>query len=91
MLGKKDLSYKKRICADAIIRVKTWFLYFYQVILGNYNWLSFEEVYNKAHHFGNGLAVLGQQPKTNIAIFCETRAEWMIVAQACFMNNYQRK
>lgn len=62
---------------------------FKKVILGNYNWLSFEEVYNKAHHFGNGLAVLGQQPKTNIAIFCETRAEWMIVAQACFMNNYQ--
>uniref|UniRef100_A0A8C9FK97 long-chain-fatty-acid--CoA ligase n=1 Tax=Pavo cristatus TaxID=9049 RepID=A0A8C9FK97_PAVCR len=34
-----------------------------------------------AVNFGNGLAVLGQQPKTNIAIFCETRAEWMIAAQ----------
>ncbi|XP_077205015.1 fatty acid CoA ligase Acsl3 [Paroedura picta] len=62
---------------------------FKKVILGRYNWLSYEEVYNKANNFGKGLAVLGQQPKTTIAIFCETRAEWMIAAQACFMNNYQ--
>nr|XP_056706120.1 fatty acid CoA ligase Acsl3 [Euleptes europaea] len=62
---------------------------FKKVILGNYNWLSYEDVYNKANNFGKGLAVLGQQPKTTIAIFCETRAEWMITAQACFMNNYQ--
>ncbi|XP_066477319.1 fatty acid CoA ligase Acsl3 [Tiliqua scincoides] len=61
---------------------------FKKVILGKYNWLSYEDVYSKANDFGNGLAVLGQQPKTNIAIFCETRAEWMIAAQACFMNNF---
>ncbi|XP_041270409.1 long-chain-fatty-acid--CoA ligase 3 isoform X2 [Onychostruthus taczanowskii] len=62
---------------------------FKKVILGKYTWLSYEDVYIKAVNFGNGLAVLGQQPKTNIAIFCETRAEWMIAAQACFMCNYQ--
>ncbi|XP_073216045.1 fatty acid CoA ligase Acsl3 isoform X4 [Lepidochelys kempii] len=62
---------------------------FKKVILGKYTWLSYDEVYIKATNFGNGLAILGQQPKTNIAIFCETRAEWMIVAQACFMCNYQ--
>ncbi|NXC76971.1 ACSL3 ligase, partial [Anhinga anhinga] len=62
---------------------------FKKVILGKYTWLSYEDVYLKAVNFGNGLAVLGQQPKTNIAIFCETRAEWMIAAQACFMCNYQ--
>ncbi|XP_042709518.1 fatty acid CoA ligase Acsl3 isoform X2 [Chrysemys picta bellii] len=62
---------------------------FKKVILGKYTWLSYDEVYVKATNFGNGLAVLGQQPKTNIAIFCETRAEWMIVAQACFMCSYQ--
>ncbi|NXL87875.1 ACSL3 ligase, partial [Alectura lathami] len=61
---------------------------FKKVILGKYTWLSYEDVYIKAVNFGNGLAVLGQQPKTNIAIFCETRAEWMIAAQACFMCNY---
>lgn len=62
---------------------------FKKVILGKYTWLSYDEVYVKATNFGNGLAILGQQPKTNIAIFCETRAEWMIVAQACFMCHYQ--
>uniref|UniRef100_A0A8C6MHK1 long-chain-fatty-acid--CoA ligase n=1 Tax=Nothobranchius furzeri TaxID=105023 RepID=A0A8C6MHK1_NOTFU len=28
------------------------------------------------------------QPKSTIAIFCETRAEWMITAQACFRQNF---
>uniref|UniRef100_A0A8C7UUV5 long-chain-fatty-acid--CoA ligase n=1 Tax=Oncorhynchus mykiss TaxID=8022 RepID=A0A8C7UUV5_ONCMY len=27
-------------------------------------------------------------PQCNIAIFCETRAEWMIAAQACFIYNF---
>ncbi|XP_027729570.1 long-chain-fatty-acid--CoA ligase 3 isoform X2 [Vombatus ursinus] len=62
---------------------------FKKVILGDYNWMSYEEVYVRACNFGNGLRVLGQKPKTNIAIFCETRAEWMIAAQACFMYNFQ--
>ncbi|ELV09943.1 Long-chain-fatty-acid--CoA ligase 3 [Tupaia chinensis] len=59
------------------------------VILGHYNWLSYEDVFIRAFNFGNGLQTLGQKPKTNIAIFCETRAEWMIAAQACFMYNFQ--
>ncbi|XP_062988289.1 fatty acid CoA ligase Acsl3 [Elgaria multicarinata webbii] len=62
---------------------------FKKVILGNYHWLSYDEAFSKAKKFGDGLLVLGQQPRTNIAIFCETRAEWMITAQACFMNNFQ--
>uniref|UniRef100_A0A8C0SCS6 long-chain-fatty-acid--CoA ligase n=1 Tax=Canis lupus familiaris TaxID=9615 RepID=A0A8C0SCS6_CANLF len=62
---------------------------FKKVILGNYNWLSYEDVFVRAFNFGNGLQMLGQKPKTNIAIFCETRAEWMIAAQACFMYNFQ--
>ncbi|XP_008591868.1 PREDICTED: long-chain-fatty-acid--CoA ligase 3 isoform X2 [Galeopterus variegatus] len=62
---------------------------FKKVILGHYNWLSFEDVFVRAFNFGNGLQMLGQRPKTNIAIFCETRAEWMIAAQACFMYNFQ--
>uniref|UniRef100_A0A9L0K8Q0 long-chain-fatty-acid--CoA ligase n=1 Tax=Equus asinus TaxID=9793 RepID=A0A9L0K8Q0_EQUAS len=62
---------------------------FKKVILGHYNWLSYEDVFVRALNFGNGLQMLGQKPKTNIAIFCETRAEWMIAAQACFMYNFQ--
>uniref|UniRef100_A0A5F4VXL6 long-chain-fatty-acid--CoA ligase n=1 Tax=Callithrix jacchus TaxID=9483 RepID=A0A5F4VXL6_CALJA len=62
---------------------------FKKVILGHYNWLSYEDVFIRAFNFGSGLQKLGQKPKTNIAIFCETRAEWMIAAQACFMHNFQ--
>ncbi|KAM4693828.1 fatty acid CoA ligase Acsl3 [Discoglossus pictus] len=61
---------------------------FKKVILGKYNWISYEEAYSMASQFGSGLAALGQKPKSNIAIFCETRAEWIISAQACFMYNF---
>ncbi|XP_033833156.1 fatty acid CoA ligase Acsl3-like [Periophthalmus magnuspinnatus] len=61
---------------------------FKKVILGQYRWLSYEKVHRLARQFGSGLLALGQQPKNNIAVFCETRAEWMIAAQACFMYNF---
>ncbi|KAG7471065.1 hypothetical protein MATL_G00120520 [Megalops atlanticus] len=61
---------------------------FKKVILGDYIWLSYEEAYQAAVQFGSGLAALGQRPQYNIAIFCETRAEWLISAQACFMYNF---
>ncbi|XP_064194367.1 long-chain-fatty-acid--CoA ligase 3b [Anguilla rostrata] len=61
---------------------------FKKVILGEYRWLSYEETFRAAERFGSGLAALGQRPQHNIAIFCETRSEWIISAQACFMNNF---
>ncbi|CAJ1066062.1 long-chain-fatty-acid--CoA ligase 3 isoform X1 [Xyrichtys novacula] len=61
---------------------------FKKVVLGEYRWISYEEVLTAAAQLGSGLASLGQRPKTNIAIFCETRAEWIIAAQACFMYNF---
>lgn len=61
---------------------------FKKVIMGDYNWLSYEEAFQTSKCFGSGLAALGQRPQCNIAIFCETRAEWIIVAQACFMYNF---
>ncbi|XP_070761364.1 long-chain-fatty-acid--CoA ligase 3a isoform X1 [Enoplosus armatus] len=62
---------------------------FKKVVLGEYCWLSYEEVLTAASQLGSGLASLGQRPKNNIAIFCETRAEWIIAAQACFMYNFR--
>ncbi|XP_029296816.1 long-chain-fatty-acid--CoA ligase 4 [Cottoperca gobio] len=61
---------------------------FKKLILGDYRWLSYNEVDSVVSQFGSGLAALGQQPKSSIAIFCETRAEWMITAQACFRRNF---
>ncbi|XP_029703059.1 long-chain-fatty-acid--CoA ligase 4 isoform X1 [Takifugu rubripes] len=61
---------------------------FKKLILGDYKWLSYNELDTHVSQFGSGLAALGLQPKTNIAIFCETRAEWVITAQACFRRNF---
>ncbi|XP_045559891.1 fatty acid CoA ligase Acsl3 isoform X1 [Salmo salar] len=61
---------------------------FKKVILGQYRWLSYAETHKAAARFGSGLAALGQRAHNNIAIFCETRAEWVIAAHACFMQNF---
>ncbi|XP_027137407.1 long-chain-fatty-acid--CoA ligase 4 [Larimichthys crocea] len=61
---------------------------FKKLILGEYRWLSYNDLDSIATEFGSGLAALGQQPKSSIAIFCETRAEWMITAQTCFRRNF---
>ncbi|KAM8768957.1 long-chain-fatty-acid--CoA ligase 3a isoform 1-T2 [Acanthopagrus schlegelii] len=61
---------------------------FKKVVLGEYRWLSYKEVLTAASQLGSGLASLGQRPKNTIAIFCETRAEWIIAAQACFLYNF---
>uniref|UniRef100_A0AAY5KS58 long-chain-fatty-acid--CoA ligase n=1 Tax=Esox lucius TaxID=8010 RepID=A0AAY5KS58_ESOLU len=61
---------------------------FKKLILGEYRWLSYQDVELSVRHLGSGLTALGQQPKSMVAIFCETRAEWMVAAQACFRYNF---
>ncbi|XP_058060499.1 fatty acid CoA ligase Acsl3 isoform X1 [Anopheles bellator] len=55
--------------------------------MGDYMWRNFIETEHAAACFGRGLRELGQQPKQNIVIFAETRAEWMIAAHGCFKQN----
>ncbi|XP_028816784.1 LOW QUALITY PROTEIN: long-chain-fatty-acid--CoA ligase 4-like [Denticeps clupeoides] len=57
-------------------------------LLGQYKWVNYQEVDLMVSQFGSGLAALGQRPRSTIAIFCETRAEWMMTAQACFRRNF---
>ncbi|GAB1303181.1 Long-chain-fatty-acid--CoA ligase 4 [Apodemus speciosus] len=61
---------------------------FKKLILGNYKWINYLEVNCRVNNFGSGLTALGLKPKNTIAIFCETRAEWMIAAQTCFKYNF---
>ncbi|XP_056004487.1 long-chain-fatty-acid--CoA ligase 4-like isoform X3 [Ostrea edulis] len=61
---------------------------FKKVIMGEYRWITFEDMFTRVSHFGSGLLATGQQPRKNVMIFCETKAEWMIAAQACFMYNF---
>lgn len=65
--------------------------FFFKLILGEYQWISYSELDSIVSQFGSGLAAIGQQPKNTIGIFCETRAEWMITAQACFRRNFPCK
>lgn len=55
--------------------------------MGDYKWINFIEFDESSAAFGRGLRELGLKPLQNIAIFAETRAEWMIAAQGCFKHN----
>uniref|UniRef100_A0A0K0EST5 long-chain-fatty-acid--CoA ligase n=1 Tax=Strongyloides stercoralis TaxID=6248 RepID=A0A0K0EST5_STRER len=61
---------------------------FQKAELGYYEWMSFGEVDEKITNLANALALLDLPPKTHVVIFAETRAEWMITAQACFRSGY---
>ncbi|KAL5004434.1 hypothetical protein ScPMuIL_017890 [Solemya velum] len=61
---------------------------FKKLLMGDYHWLSFEETFERVSNFASGLLALGQKPRKNILLFAETRAEFMITAQACFKYNF---
>ncbi|KAK7602450.1 hypothetical protein V9T40_008039 [Parthenolecanium corni] len=56
--------------------------------MGDYLWTTFAETDVIATNFGKGLVALGQERYKNIVIFGETRAQWLISAQACFKQNF---
>lgn len=74
-----------------LLVVKILFFFPLKLILGTYRWLSYEEVNEKITRLGNGLTALGLTPRSTVVIFCETRAEWMIVALTCFKYNFPRE
>lgn len=53
-------------------------------MLGDYKWRSFIETEAEATNFGRGMREIGVEPRERVAIFAETRAEWMIAAQGFF-------
>ncbi|KAK9869381.1 hypothetical protein WA026_003137 [Henosepilachna vigintioctopunctata] len=55
--------------------------------LGVYKWKTFYEVNSLASNFGKGIRELGNKPLKNVAIFAETREEWMIAAHGLFKQN----
>lgn len=61
---------------------------FKKLELGDYRWMTYEEVDTMADNFGRGLRVLGQQPRENICLYADTRAEWMVAAQASFKQSF---
>ncbi|XP_030838353.1 long-chain-fatty-acid--CoA ligase 3 [Strongylocentrotus purpuratus] len=61
---------------------------FKKLIMGDYKWRTYTEFLQDVDNFGKGLVSLGLQPKQNILIFAETRAEFQIGLQACFRYNF---
>ena len=56
--------------------------------LGDYRWITYEDLDAMSDHFGRGLRAMGLQPREKMAIFADTRAEWMMVAQAAFKHAF---
>lgn len=54
--------------------------------MGDYSWRTFSDVNTQAASFGRGIRALGNEPRKNIVIFAETRAEWMIAAHGLFKH-----
>merc|ERR1719495_1392542 len=56
--------------------------------LGEYTWQSYIDVDILSTDLGKGLRELGQKHLENICVFADTKAEWMIAAQACFKQTF---
>ena len=50
--------------------------------------MSYEEADEIADFLGRGLRLLGQAPGSSVCMFADTRAEWMLTAQACFKQSF---
>ncbi|XP_031274479.1 long chain acyl-CoA synthetase 8 [Pistacia vera] len=60
---------------------------FEKLHLGDYEWQTYGEVFDRACHFASGLVNLGHNVDTRAALFAETRAEWLIAFQGCFRQD----
>ncbi|KAB5557185.1 hypothetical protein DKX38_008094 [Salix brachista] len=60
---------------------------FEKLHLGEYEWLTYGQVFEKVCNFASGLAHLGTRSEERVAIFADTRAEWFIALQGCFRRN----
>lgn len=60
---------------------------FEKVHLGDYQWETYGQVFDRACNFASGLVKLGHVVDSRVAIFSETRAEWFIALQGCLRQN----
>jgi len=55
--------------------------------LGGFKWRTFYDFTTEAKTVAGGMRQLGLRAGDRVAIIAETRAEWIITAYACFLNN----
>ncbi|GFY96635.1 long chain acyl-CoA synthetase 9 [Actinidia rufa] len=61
--------------------------FFEKLHLGEYEWLSYGQVFESVCNFVSGLARLGHIREERAAIFADTREEWFIALQGCFRRD----
>lgn len=57
---------------------------FEKLHLGEYEWQTYEQAFDRACNFASGLIKLGHHADSRAAIFSETRPEWIIAFQVVF-------
>ncbi|OWM76800.1 hypothetical protein CDL15_Pgr021192 [Punica granatum] len=60
---------------------------FEKLHLGDYNWITYGETFDRACNFASGLVRLGHNVDSRAAIFSDSHAEWFIALQGCFRQN----
>ncbi|KAH9572027.1 hypothetical protein CY35_02G125100 [Sphagnum magellanicum] len=60
---------------------------FEKLTLGKYNWVTYGQALQRVTNFASGLVAIGHQKGERVALFSETRAEWMLALQACFRRS----
>ncbi|KAI7739409.1 hypothetical protein M8C21_010752, partial [Ambrosia artemisiifolia] len=60
---------------------------FEKLHLGDYEWMTYDQVYQVVCNFASGLVQIGHKSGERVAIFADTREEWFIALQACFRRN----
>lgn len=58
-----------------------------KLVLGDYEWSTMKEVNENASYFGRGLRELDVPAKARIAIYADTRADWLTAARGCFEHS----
>ncbi|KAF8409749.1 hypothetical protein HHK36_005828 [Tetracentron sinense] len=60
---------------------------FEKLHLGEYEWETYGETFDRACNFASGLINLGHSTGSHAAIFCETRPEWFLAFQGCLRQS----
>uniref|UniRef100_A0A1J3HFQ2 Long chain acyl-CoA synthetase 9, chloroplastic n=1 Tax=Noccaea caerulescens TaxID=107243 RepID=A0A1J3HFQ2_NOCCA len=60
---------------------------FEKLHLGDYEWLTFGKTLEAVCNFASGLVQIGHKSDERVAIFADTREEWLISLQGCFRRN----
>ncbi|KAJ1697817.1 hypothetical protein LUZ63_006329 [Rhynchospora breviuscula] len=60
---------------------------FEKLHLGEYEWENYGTVFNRVCDFASGIVQIGHDLNSHVAIFSDTRAEWLITSQGCFRQN----